>query len=780
MPPKYLRGHRRSSPFRNLQIELVDDDDGFARLAGSPGVVLATDRPVEEYGFIGDRYTRFLLSLTMTKSMIGRWRADGLLNVDGSGIMLREHGGGWRTGIADVIGKWENLRVETRDDHKALVGDPAWDPALMGAWMARDGLEPDAWRGLVQRGMIAHTSVGFRVNREDMREIDSAGEMRSFVAPWRFVEASWVWKGQDTKAGMGREQEDTMDPEQLEALLEAASARGAAKGAEATLAAIRAAEKKETVLLPDVLELEAVERLDDDPTWRALQPVARDALGAKALDIVNEARAAGDNAQCITALQTAISDALRERTSGKASPPAPVPAPVPVPHRVSGGDVQAYGALTDLVTMFVGRGMRDVPDNEEERDKPGTLAHARQQAIDAAYKVDRNFRTFDPRRAFIDFARSMGIVDHNWYATDARQIMERIATGWTPTGQETIATMGGRWLAGQNAIETNGALDVLESVRHGAAGALVPADLQSVFLAIITKVFLTVHDSQTHMLESWGRSVPLSDLNAQTLIRHDLAIGFDEAVSNQDLPEAFLFDEAVDISTVPRGCTWSYGWESMFTDGGMVLAGTPALLAMRWMSCKIAHWFRRLVEGTYTSKNGTPINVYATYADQSYTQDDLRIFFKDMLNATGTKRPVKPPATMPKGPKLDVPMMGTMEPTALLYGNYADDTISNFFAPRQASRINNVSQDTRPTDFAARLGRNSQRTPYITGKEMYALITSGPATAMTSVGLAGQGMQVTSRADVNINQLPTNTVRIIDTFEAILTHPHGVYRNTLS
>lgn len=753
-------------------LAFSESPDGMIRLDGAPGVVLATDTPVREY-VPGVGMAR--VSLRMSKAMLGRWKADGILDPNGHMLMAVAHNARLDSNPALTLGRWENLRVEERDGHKALVADPAFDPASMRALMRRIGAEPDDWQGMIARGTIQRTSIWW--SGTVTRSTKNQGEPPLYIAdPWAGQEASWVALGADPKAGANRSHEDTtMDPD-INALVAAAVAEAIPAAARQIAAELHGEAVAATT--PPTATTAAPRSLDDDPSWQQLQVVAPQVLGTQALAACNAARAKGDAAAAIADLQAAIARALQERTTGGAQPPSAAPAPVPVVHRAQGGEVNAYRALTDLTTVLSARGMRDVPKGtESDRTRPGTLAHTRAQTIEAARKIDRDFETADVRTFLVDFARSMGIVEPTWYATNPREIMETLVTRWSPSGQEHIATMGGRWYGGQGAVMRNGGLDVIGTMRHGAAGSLVPADMQAAFLAVVIKVFLAVHDSQQHMLEEWGRTVSLTDLNAQTLIRNDLALGFDAVTSNQDLPEAYMFSEGVDIKTVARGVVWSYGWESMFTDGGQILAGTPALLAMRWMGAKIAHWFKRLRAGIYTPKDGAPIPVYSTYAEQGQTQADIGAWLNSVLISSGEKRPVASGA-LPKGLKTDVPVMGTMEPTLLLYGNRANEAVTNFYAPRALSQVNGTAQDRQRSDFEDSLQR--VRTPYIEDDALFALITSGPAAAMTSVNLGGAGMSVTSLSDANIRQLPSNVVRIIDTFEAVLTHPHGAYRNKLT
>lgn len=768
-------GLRASAPIR-----LVDSDDGMVRLEGSPGVVIATDIPVREY-VPGVGYAR--VSLRMTKAMLGRWRESGALDPNGHLLMAVAHNPRYSPNPAlSSLGRWENLRVEERDGHKALVADPAFDPASMSALMRRIGAEPEDWRGMIERGTIQRTSIWW--SGSVTRDNKDKAEPPLFTAdPWEGREGSWVALGADPKSGANRSthEDTTMDSEQLEAMMTKVAAEAARKGAQEAIAALQAPAPEPAPAPAPTPEPAATRTLDEDPTWIQLQDTARSVLGAGALDAANAARAKGTPAEAIAALSATISAALQKRTAGGGEPPKPEPAPVPVRHRIEDGDVAAYRALSDLEAVMVARGMRDVPKGDpEERTQSGTLAHARQAAIDAAVKVARDYETVDPRHFLVEFMRAMGIVEQAWYSYSEREIMERLASDWSPSGQEHVATMGGRWYGARDAVMANGSLDVLGTMRHGAAGSLVPADAQAIFLAIVTKIFLTVHDSQSHMLNEWGRMVALSDLNAQTLVRHDLALSFDKAVSNQDLPEAQLFSEGTDIKTEARGVVWSYGWESMFTDGAQVLTGVPALLAMRWMSAKIAHWFKRLFAGQYTPKGEPTITVYTEYADQGQVETDLAAWFKSVAVNAGKKRPVKPPDVLAKGLAFDQPLLGTMEPTLLLYGNETMDVVANHFAARQLSQVNQTTQDRQLNEFELKIRRNTVRTPYIQDDSMYALITSGPATAMTAAGLDGRGMRITSRSDVNIRQLPSNVVRIEDTFAAHLTHPHGVYRNKLT
>jgi hypothetical protein len=768
---------RRLDCLRALtRIDFVQETpDDHVRLANSKGVVLATDRPVEERGYIGGEYQRFLLKLRMTKAMIGRWRSAGLLNADQSALMMREHGYGWGNRVADIVGKWEDLRIEARNGHTALVADPAFDPAMMDAWMKADGLEPDAWRGLLSRRTLTHTSVGFTVDSAKMRKLDEQNGLPTYEADWELYEASWVWKGQDTMAGMDRgHRTNTMiTPDELRAMAEQAGAAAASK----IMIELRGVEK------PAVVEIEPIEQravFDETASgWKFAVGTAYRDLGPQACDIVAAARATDDP---IAALCKVLEEAQQKRQTTPA-PPDDKPAPVGTKRHIKGGEQNAYLALQDLETVMFARGLRDVGNgkrDQRERNNAGTLAHLREQAIQAARKVSPYYSTLDPKRMLWAFGRSMGMFDADWWPSSPRELVEELTRAWEPAAQARSASMGGLWLPGEGAVRSqSNSVDILASLRHGGQSGVVPANLPAVYLSIVSKIFLMVHDTQLHDYTGWGRNIAATDLNAQTLIRQDLAVSFDRVKDGQDLPEAFLWDEAVDIQTVPRGITWAMGWEAMFTDGGQQLVNTPAMLAMRWMGAKVAHWFKVLLAGQYTAKGKSTINAYTTGSPaKNASTTSLRDWFNDMLIASGEARPVALPAEgLIQGVTADVPAMGTMEPDLLLHGNRTEQLLSDYFAPRQPSQVNQTSQDQQVTDFAQVLGANRKRTPYISDNTMIALVSGGPAATMSAIGLEGQGMRVTTSLDDNQRRLPEFLMRIVDTFDAIYSHPDSAYRN---
>jgi hypothetical protein len=757
----FLAGSRAQAP-----VEFVHDNpDDFVRLANSPGVVLATDRAIEERGVIDGEYQRFRLKLRMSKAMIARWQALGLLT-DGAALMMREHGSLWGNKITDVVGRWENLRVEDRTEstgpYKALVADPAFDPAMMAGWMQGEGLEPDSWRGLLARRTISRTSIGFRVELAKMRKLPIEGDMPTYEAPFDIVEASWVWMGQDLKSGMDRGAPKDMEltPEEV-----AAIARKAA------IAAI--SESREQAAPIPVL---APPKLSDDATWCQLVDLASELLGADSARATEAARAecardGGSIADAVAHLNAACARALKERTRGTLTAPPPSEPPVPVRHTVTGGDPNAYRALQDLETILIARGM----DGAIRRPPPGvecspkSLSGLRESAIRAAEDVHYQWATVAPEKYLVAFARAKGYLEGDWHGGhgSARVITQILAQKMRAPDDAVIGPMGGRYLAGEGALRDNAGVDVMASMRHGGAG-LVPADLPAVYASLVVKIFFNVHDSMMLDIMGLGANVTADDLDEITLIRHDLALGFHEVIGDQPLPQAFMFDDSVKVKTTARGVTLSTGWESMHTNGAQVLTQAPAILAMRWSAAKIRYWIRQLTAGLYKG-----VSIYTGARDQN--TGDLRAWFQSVRDAAAVARPVPLPSDLPATVDPDVPAEGVMRPNALLVPGTLDGVFSDYFAPRQP--IQTGQSDSAHTMYEGELRPGMRVTDYLTGRTAYAIVTSGQAATMTTVGLRGQGLQFTSQVDTDIRRLPDMVWRVADTFTAQVTHPESGYRN---
>jgi hypothetical protein len=727
-----------------------------------------------ERGVIDGRFQSFRLRLKMTKAMIGRWHAAGLLNPDKSGVMMREHGG-FGNRATDVVGKWENLRIEERGDYLALVGNPAFDDAMMRSWMTRAGVDPAAWRGIIARRTISATSVGYRVNLADMRELPTDDGVREFEAPFDFIEGSWVWKGQDTKAGMDRAHDTDntaeittmpMTPEEIQAMVDKAAKEGARTALAERDAAT--ATPPATAVVTELVE----PKLDDDPTWRQCVTMAGEELGPDALRAVEAARGEETIAASIASLNGAIADALKKRTSGHAKPPENQPAPVPTNHRVSGGDELAYGALVNLEKILYARGLEGTikRGTEKQRANPKSLQSLRYQAIEVARKIDYRYASVPPLRYLVQFARARGYIDHGWYGS-ARDLTRTLAHEMRAPDHAVAGDMGGWYLPTADAVRSQGAVDVFESMRHGGAG-LVPADLPAVYLAPVVKIFLAVHDTMMLDILGLSRNLAADDLNEVTLIRHDVALAFHEVIGEQPLPVAHRFDESVAVKTAARGTTLSVGWEAMHKDGAQTLTQVPAMLAMRWAGAKIDYWFSVLVAGLYKGAN-----IYT--GGHTANTSDLRAWFQQIRDTAALARPVPlptdPARKLPPDVNVDVPAPGVMRPDALLIPGKLDGVFSNYFAARQSNQTG--LDDTQHTEFESEIREGRRTTDYLKERKAYAIVTSGTGATITTVGLAGQGMQLTTVTDTDIRKLPDLSMRIIDTMKAEVTHPNSAYVN---
>lgn len=761
----------------NLKLE--DGEDGMVRFAGQPGVAIATDMAVDEWSF---REGAFKLKLKMTKAMLGQWRAAGFLHPDGSLPMMRNHGSGFSPEPTDLVGTWENLRIEPRErsagSHKALVGDPAFQPAMMNAWFNQAGAEPDAWRAVFEQRVISKVSVGFRVERAKMKQIGEEDGITVFEAPFEAREGSWVWAGQDPQAGVDRSlqttgswtwqhvdtdtgagvgrQADHMTPEEIKAIVD--------QTLEAERARVEAAKPVMTVLpeptIVPLLESTDVQRDSErEPKlWTSVQALAVAELGQDATDAITRALKADAP---LATLQEEIRLHLVERQS---NPKPPLTEKPPVDTHIEGGQHRSHVGLHDSVRILVARGMQNMKSRK-----------VKDQYVEKGRKITEDWENADIKWMILDFARAQGILPSDYIPLSDGQFLLDLKTHWKAPDQALRGNDGSSWFAGEGCVkDRNGMIRILETMRRGGAG-LVPADLPSLLQKITFLIFIEAHDSERLPFEQWSRSVVFDSTTTRKLVLWDAAIPFEKVVGGQPLPQGHLFDEEVPLEVAQRGMVFRLVFESLFADNSAQLTRFPALMGNRWGGAKSAHWVNTVIDGLF---DGTTIYTGNQTDDQS--EANIGAFFDNVLITSSDKRPVLLPSDLPANLAGDV-HSNVMEPDFLLYGTRMNRAITNHFfretftgAVAPGARVN-TDADQALTEFE--LGLTRVRTNVIKDKKLFLLVSGGSYPLTSHTTLSGSEMRMEQFTDTDKGKLPDFVARIVDSLLVQVTGPRSGYEN---
>lgn len=742
---RYRQAHERfacTEPTSHRFDVAVDADE--PSIIKIPDITLATDRPVRQW-VMGLGIVQLRLRL-QKRASISRWQKSGRVQPDGSLTMLGDHGSGsfWEPNSArDNIGRWHNLRIETRgegeDEHLALVADAKVHEDLAANWISRNvPFRPSAVASVFRSGTIRDTSIGFEFNHNTLKLEDEDRQLYR-TDDWTPHEASFVWEGADD-TGIGRAAEDDMSKELLEQLLagqKTISDEQAALGVRIATLEV----KPETTPTP---EPEAVPALgEEQQRWDGLAALWK----REGDDIGIEKEILELDPQRCEKLSTILMDARVE----KQPPPA---------RSATGGNPGHFDLMKHAQIAMLHR-------------HPATK-HLVEKDID---EVPQSIRTA-PLHVFLEMSmRHSGVLDNHITFRDHAEIFEHFKDNHTVPKQAVHnKALGGHWLANKGAkYNHNGVLDVEASLRS-AAGTVTASSFPALLVSITFKAFDGTYQSAGISIDDWSRRNDLDTLDERNIIRADVAVpSFDKlARAGQDLPAAARWHDELTFQVAERGFIYSWAEEVMLRDNGIFLVNTPVLLSDAWVGERDRFFVNIIINHDY----GT--------LGQDFNREQAIIDFLDHAFTSAFRQTI-----VERPDEIDIKLSsrvnnGQLLPTKLIHGPALETEMSSFFDGR-LNETGRLPADTSDLPnlpgFMRTIGRSREMTPLIptTGpnaRRMYLFVAGGTWSSLIHGSLRGrQGPRVTIVNDTNWKRLPETGMRVTEAFGGREWQPNTMYQN---
>lgn len=758
----HLSGERASTE----RAELVEGDDGRFRFSDDAvRVILSTDRPVAE-GF----WERRAVSLRHTKAMLKRWKRDGVLNSDGTLLMLIGHG----QRLPDTVGRWERLAVEDREGFKALVGSPAFDGAMMDGWAARNGMTE--WRAQFENGTIRRASIRYEAKAEHVRALpDKVNGLPAFEArEWDGSEASWVTLGADTMAEVGRNGA-IMDPEELKKMMAdfAAQARDAAREVVREELAASRAEQPAPSTEPEPAPAPVAASTFDQGTWDSMRKLA--SVQVSAVDLLAMERKAIETETSERNRCQVFGELLAERMTTDGHKPGETPR---TNARVTGGNKQSTLALRDFADIMRARSLSNYDQTN--------IADKTQAAADVASKADARWASATPRQMLLAFGRAHGILSPNYqYINDATLFRNMTAKPWG-THEQMFRHEGIAYMQVSDDVVTdrNGNIMVAESLQARSSG-LVPGDVPALFLAAPRITFQDILDAERLPIEQLSVTQVHDNFEKHTSMRRDIGVPFLEVEGGgQRMPFAQVWGERYESEAIIRGFQFKLDFEAMMRDGGEQMMALATQLPSAWADRMSLFFVDTLLAGNFRRLLSDPSSsVYQ--GDYSNGNRAFRPLFQHVQDVTAKSDPVARPNNIDTNIARRVHVSPNL-PDRMLVGYQLDGDIADYFAGKLpgGNRPGARNDESALYDYEMQMFRGQVRTQAIQDRRMVLFKSMGPHASVRRVVLPGlqnvwRVISASQNAAMGMGQLPTMDVEYIDGTDLQMNSKDSTFANTL-